>query len=372
MPWLREPVNKNHRARLDFMLMNLNPRRVDSLGKLHVCVDTACDQLCDFWDRETERHHAQRMDQAACTIERIWYRAKALQRIEWMRNNSKMMREKSVLDQIYRNVDVGGDGVHSFDEFETMFRCVDPNVTTRASLVHFNRVLADRRRKFALEAEEKLRMEQGDGKSEGDDADNAEDEDNDEDEDEDEDEQQHAWEQTASPKQVMLFHTLHGNEALVDLKSSLVRKLVIGAEEKIYAPKEFLFHQGDEGDGMYVVEEGHVTVFKRDQESTKTDNSNYIEVAQIHMGSIVGESALLSKEPRNAALKSGSEGATCTFISCSLFDEIQYITGGKLGAKMVQNQQLISFDDWVQLIWRLGYEQKKINGKWTLKEVGGY
>ena len=41
--------------------------------------------------------------------------------------------------------------------------------------------------------------------------------------------------------------------------------------------------------------------------------------------------------------------------------------GGKLGAKMVENQQLISFDDWVHLIWRLGYHQPVIGGTWELK-----
>ena len=55
MPWLKEPVNKHHKGRLDFLLMNLTPRRVDSLDKVHVCIDTACDALCDYWDRETER-----------------------------------------------------------------------------------------------------------------------------------------------------------------------------------------------------------------------------------------------------------------------------------------------------------------------------
>ena len=60
---------------------------------------------------------------------------------------------------------------------------------------------------------------------------------------------QNEWEISASPKQVMLFHTLHGNEALVELKSSLVRMLVDRAEERTYAPLEFLFHQGDKGDG---------------------------------------------------------------------------------------------------------------------------
>ena len=185
------------------------------------------------------------MDWAAKTIEKIWYRAKALQRIEWMRNNAKLMREKRALDAIYRTVDAGGDGVHSFDEFEAMFRVVDPDVTTCNALQYFNRILDDRRRRFAKEAAEKRLKEEQELIDNG--IEIVEEEDDDDEE--DEDEMQNEWEISASPKQVMLFHTLHGNEALVELKSSLVRMLVDRAEERTYAPLEFLFHQGDKGDG---------------------------------------------------------------------------------------------------------------------------
>lgn len=92
MPWLNASFNKKHKARFDFLLMNLSPRRVDSLEKVHLCVDTAADAICDFWDRETERHIAVQMDHAARTIEAIWFRAKALQRIKWMKDNAKRMR----------------------------------------------------------------------------------------------------------------------------------------------------------------------------------------------------------------------------------------------------------------------------------------
>ncbi len=92
MPWLNKTINKKYKAQLDFLLMNLSPRRVDSLEKVHVCIDTAADAICDFWDQETERHIAVQMDHAARTIEAIWFRAKALQRIKWMKDNAKKMR----------------------------------------------------------------------------------------------------------------------------------------------------------------------------------------------------------------------------------------------------------------------------------------
>ena len=70
MPWLKEKRNQQHKGRLDYLMMNISPRRVDSLSKVHVCLDTACDTLCDFWDRESERHLAEQMDNAARCIER--------------------------------------------------------------------------------------------------------------------------------------------------------------------------------------------------------------------------------------------------------------------------------------------------------------
>jgi hypothetical protein len=361
MPWLKEPENNKHKSKLDFLVSNLAPRRVDSLDKLHVCLDTACDALCDFWDRETERHHAEQMDYAARTIEKIWYRAKACERIEWMRNNSKMMREKSALDNIYRLFDDGGDGVHSFHEFESMFRHVDPNITTRLALQYFNKTLDATRRKAALEQEkieeaeqEKKRIEKGKmktisvGKKEKETVEEEESEDEDE-----EEERQQEWETRATPKKIMLFHTLHANEALVELKSKLVRQLVEGAVEKKYKPLEFVFHQDDDGDGMYIVEEGSCVVLKRDKETKTNDNTNYLEVAHIHMGAIIGEMALLNKAPRNAAVKSGKDGCVCTFISHDLFAEIECVTGGALGRNMSAINQLISFDDWVKMCFIL-------------------
>jgi CRP-like cAMP-binding protein len=98
------------------------------------------------------------------------------------------------------------------------------------------------------------------------------------------------WELSATPKQIMLFHTLHANEALVNLKSKLVRKLVEGAIEKEFEPLEYLFHQDDDGDGMYIVEEGTCIVLKKDKEKEESnDSSHYLEVARIQIGSIIGE-----------------------------------------------------------------------------------
>ena len=38
MPWLKEPENNKHKSKLEFLVSNLAPRRVDSLEKLHVCL----------------------------------------------------------------------------------------------------------------------------------------------------------------------------------------------------------------------------------------------------------------------------------------------------------------------------------------------
>ena len=280
--------------------------------------------------------------------------------------------ERLALERIYKKFDTGGDGVHSFDEFETMIRDVDGSIPTRTALVYFNGIINARRRKLvhetqkaemearraAEEASENRVIAVGGGKIEEPYDDDSEDEDEDED-------VQENWEKTQSSKEVMLYHQLHGNESLSALKPSLIRRLVEGAEQKSYSPREFVFHEGDEGDGMYMLEEGELIVVKRDQEKSKDAEPVWLDIAHLREGALVGEQSLVQKQPRNAGLKSGPAGATCTFISKSLFDEIQYITGGALGEGLVESVQFIDFDDWANLIWDIGYHQPEIDGPWV-------
>ena len=192
------------------------------------------------------------------------------------------MREKGALDQIYLMFDEGGDGVHSFDEFEMMFRHVDPNITTRACLAHFNQVLDIRRKKIHRAQEEALMDVENEEDGEGEEGEEGEEE-----EEEDDDEKQMEWESSVPPRAVMLYHTMLSNESLVELNASMVRRLVDGSEERKFDPKEILCNQGDVGDGMYVVEEGEVIVLKLNQENKQ--GSGLVRVASCSIGDLIGE-----------------------------------------------------------------------------------
>jgi len=62
------------------------------------------------------------------------------------------------------------------------------------------------------------------------------------------------------------------------------------------APKEILFRDGDTGNNMYVVLEGHLSIFKND-----------FEIAQIGPGEIFGEMAIIDSKTRSATVKSAGE-----------------------------------------------------------------
>jgi hypothetical protein len=256
-----------------------------------------------------------------------------------------------------------------------MIRNVDDKIPTRTALVYFNGIINARRRKSmhekkraeieAQRAEEEASKNRvitigGDGKVE----EGEEEEDVDSDDEDDED-LQRDWEKTKSASEVMLYHQLHGNESLSVLKPFLIRRLVEGATRMTYSPREFLFQEGDEGDGLYMLEEGELIVVKRDQEKSTEAEPVWVDIAHLREGALVGEQSLVQKQPRNAGLKSGPTGATCTFIGKSLFDEIQYITGGALGEGLTDNVQFVDFDDWSNLIWEIGYHQPEINGPWV-------
>jgi CRP-like cAMP-binding protein len=68
-------------------------------------------------------------------------------------------------------------------------------------------------------------------------------------------------------------------------------------QEKQFAPGEVLFERGDEGNAMYLVRDGRIAVFIRDEQQTEIIFRHY------GAGQVVGEFALLDGKPRSAAAK---------------------------------------------------------------------
>jgi len=75
--------------------------------------------------------------------------------------------------------------------------------------------------------------------------------------------------------------------------------LVQGAEARHYAAGDTLFHEGDKGDGLYMIRRGSVTV-------SRMLAGREVVLAYVSAGNYVGEMALVSNQPRSATVRAAS------------------------------------------------------------------
>jgi CRP-like cAMP-binding protein len=93
--------------------------------------------------------------------------------------------------------------------------------------------------------------------------------------------------------------------------SSVEAQDVLALASRVELPAgEELFHEGDDGDAMYVVASGEIRVVKGEE-----------EVARLGAGEVLGEMALLEDAPRSATARAAS---TCTVyrIDRGAFEEL--------------------------------------------------
>ena len=184
------------------------------------------------------------------------------------------------------------------------------------------------------------------------------------------------------------------------LTEELVGDLIKNCETKVYSEGEMIFDQGDKGDGMYIILNGFVDILKKisdddlksasrsvriakeevaeaayeheilqegDDEDFKEERkkilqlkknnleraekalqfaekpansqlSGYRYIVRVGKGEIIGETALLTDAPRNAALvvaKGFGQGVSCIFISKTLYSALCEKSGGNLQDKIM-------------------------------------
>ena len=101
---------------------------------------------------------------------------------------------------------------------------------------------------------------------------------------------------------------------LDDLSDEEFTELAAGFESREYEEGEAIVAEGDEGDSMFVVTSGRVTV-----STSKGDDQ--VELATLGPGDFFGEAALLSGRPRTATIRANS-ATDCLELTRAALDTI--------------------------------------------------
>ncbi len=94
----------------------------------------------------------------------------------------------------------------------------------------------------------------------------------------------------------MIQETLKKSELFSNVKSEYIDNLVKECTEVSLEPREILFHQGDIGNGMYIITEGEVDIILEQKDTAKI-------AATITAGSFFGEFCMVAPQTRTATVK---------------------------------------------------------------------
>lgn len=108
---------------------------------------------------------------------------------------------------------------------------------------------------------------------------------------------------------------LGGTEPFSQLPPVIVEKIEERLDERHFQPDEHLIREGDAGDGLYFLTDGRVTVLSADQLSQDQ------EIARCGPGSILGEMALLTDQPRTASVIATTK-VSAKFLPLPVFQEL--------------------------------------------------
>ena len=138
------------------------------------------------------------------------------------------------------------------------------------------------------------------------------------------------------------------------LTAELITQLINGAESQEFENEAWLYKNGDEGNGMYIVQDGQVELLreKDDQTAKRSDPNynvddiqNYISLTKLSRGSLFGESSLLVGATRQTAARCivSGEGddarARVIFISRALYLQLKSNSKGSNLSKDLMNNQ---------------------------------
>ena len=89
----------------------------------------------------------------------------------------------------------------------------------------------------------------------------------------------------------------------------------IGALGKLYEDGQVIVEQGEAGDCMYIVQQGHVEVFVQ-------NGGDEIALSRLGPGDVFGEMALFTKAPRSATVRAKGQARILTIDKRGFFKRI--------------------------------------------------
>ena len=125
-------------------------------------------------------------------------------------------------------------------------------------------------------------------------------------------------------KEVGIYQVLAGIPIFKDLNRKELRLIERILHKRSYKEDEVLFHEGDPGVGMYIIEKGRVNI---------TLGKEAKLLAVISDKEFFGEIALLSETPRTATATSVTNSSILGFFQPDLFDLME--TNPKMGNKIL-------------------------------------
>jgi len=118
--------------------------------------------------------------------------------------------------------------------------------------------------------------------------------------------------------QKLLISSLRRTPLLAKLSKDDLIVLAKESEKREFMVKDYVFHEGDEGDGFYVIMNGTCSVLKRD----KDDESKELTLAKLSVGDFFGEGALINQAPRQASIQA-IEQMLCAFWTTATFKRLK-------------------------------------------------
>ena len=101
----------------------------------------------------------------------------------------------------------------------------------------------------------------------------------------------------------MLKEKIYKNKLFDGMTIVEIDEFLESSIEKIQPQGEILFHQGDLGDSMYILEEGELEIYLEDLNPEDLDPLETNQLAILSPGSFVGEVCMLHEQTRTASVK---------------------------------------------------------------------